>query len=230
MTDIARNLDLALDLVPGAAATASASTRRRLVVKRAIDFGFALAGLAILAPVLLILAIIVKLDSPGPAFFRQIRVGARGRRFSIVKFRTMVRDAEHILDADPQLRQAYEANDFKLAVDDDPRITRIGRFLRATSLDELPQLWNVLWGDMSLVGMRPIEPAQVSALYREQAPIYYAGRPGLTGLWQVSGRSEISDDKRARLDLEYAENWSLGLDVRILLRTVPAVLTRRGAH
>jgi lipopolysaccharide/colanic/teichoic acid biosynthesis glycosyltransferase len=204
----------------------SAGMRARLVVKRTFDVACALFGLLLIAPAMALVAVIVKLDSPGPVLFRQIRVGAGGRRFNIIKFRTMVRDAERILEADSELREAYEANDFKLSVEEDPRVTRAGRWLRRMSLDELPQLWNVLWGDMSLVGARPV-PENHFAAFGPAQYAYTRMRPGVTGYWQVNGRNLASMEESNDF---YLHNWSLWLDVRILARTVPAVLARRGAH
>jgi exopolysaccharide production protein ExoY len=201
-----------------------------LGVKRGLDIALALAGLLLVAPVLLVISALVRWSSPGPAFFRQSRIGAGGRGFEILKFRTMVQDAEDILHDDPELKQLYLTNNFKIPAESDPRVTGFGSFLRRTSLDELPQLFNVLRGDMSLVGARPIEASQVHALYGSRQALYLAMRPGLTGHWQVSGRSTIGDDDRAALDIHYLRNWSLRLDVMIMLKTLPAVLRRHGAY
>jgi lipopolysaccharide/colanic/teichoic acid biosynthesis glycosyltransferase len=187
-------------------------------------------GLVLVAPVLFLVSVLVRLDSSGPVLFRQTRVGVGGRGFRIAKFRTMVVDAERVLADDPELARLHRVNSFKLPVDSDPRVTRIGRFLRRTSLDELPQLWNVLRGDMSIVGARPVEPRQVPTLYGRDQGLYLRMRPGLTGYWQVSGRSHIGDEGRAELDSYYVENWNLWLDVRIMVKTLPAVLSRHGAH
>jgi lipopolysaccharide/colanic/teichoic acid biosynthesis glycosyltransferase len=181
----------------------------------------------LLAPVLVAIAVAVKLDSAGPILFRQVRVGQGGREFTMLKFRTMVADAEarradllaHNQNADGLL--------FKIA--DDPRITRVGRLLRRFSLDELPQLFNVLGGRMSLVGPRPPLPAEV-ALYDDSVRRRLLVKPGLTGLWQVSGRSDLTWDESVRLDLRYVENWSLLLDVMILWKTGFAVVRARGAY
>jgi lipopolysaccharide/colanic/teichoic acid biosynthesis glycosyltransferase len=199
-------------------------------LKRGVDVVVAAVLLLVSLPVVLAVALLIRLDSPGPVLFRQTRVGAGGRRFRIVKFRTMVRDAEQILQNDIALRRLHESNSFKLPVDSDPRVTRVGRWLRRTSVDELPQLWNVLCGDMSLVGARPVEPAQVARLYGGRQEVYLRMRPGLTGPWQVSGRSHVGDDERVAFDTSYVENWRMSADLRILARTVPAVLRRRGAH
>jgi exopolysaccharide biosynthesis polyprenyl glycosylphosphotransferase len=195
-------------------------------VKRAIDLAIVSFGLCVVAPVFLLVAAAIKLDSPGPVFYRQLRVGKDGRHFWMLKFRSMCVDAERHLDA---LRGHNEATGPLFKIRRDPRITRVGGILRRWSLDELPQLLNVMRGDMSLVGPRPPIPAEV-----EQYEDWQMGRlravPGLTGLWQVSGRSEVPFHDMVRLDLHYIRNWSLGLDLEILLRTIPAVLTNRGAY
>jgi len=174
--------------------------------------------------VLAVLAALIKLDSPGPVFFRQTRVGKGGQRFGIFKFRTMVADAEA---RKAELLDQNEAGGlFKIA--DDPRITRVGRILRKTSLDELPQLLNVLRGEMSLVGPRPLPERDYERLedwHRKR----YLVLPGMTGLWQVSGRSELDFDELVRLDFLYLERWSIFLDLSILLKTIPAVIRARGA-
>jgi lipopolysaccharide/colanic/teichoic acid biosynthesis glycosyltransferase len=178
--------------------------------------------------VLLVLAIAVQIDSPGPALFTQQRVGRRGRTFRCYKLRTMCTDAEARLYADRTLRESYVANGYKLPVDCDPRVTRFGRLLRATSLDELPQLWNVLRGEMSMVGPRPIVDAEIPK-YREAYDLYRRVKPGMSGLWQVSGRSSTSYDERVQLDTYYVRNWSVWIDLVILVRTVGAVVFSRGA-
>jgi len=184
----------------------------------------------LLSPVMLLVALIVKVTSGGPVLFTQHRLGKHGKPFMVYKFRTMRRDAEDILKSTPGLYEKYKANNFKLPKREDPRITRIGAFLRASSLDELPQLINVLKGDMSLVGPRPIVPAEVE-MYRDYATLFLSAKPGMTGHWQVSGRSVIQEyDKRVELDLEYIRDQSFGKDIEILLRTVPSVLMRKGAH
>jgi exopolysaccharide production protein ExoY len=177
-----------------------------------------------------LIATAVRLTSPGPALFRQKRLGLEGEPFTLLKFRTMRADAEQMLYNSPSLYEKYLQNNFKLPSGEDPRLTTIGRFLRATSLDELPQLFNVLLGEMSLVGPRPIVPNE-AAEYGDSAMLFMSAKPGMTGHWQVSGRSEIAEyRKRVELDLEYIRDQSLGKDLEILLRTVPAVLRRKGAY
>lgn len=195
------------------------------LLKRAFDLAGALALLALLSPVLVIVAVTVRLDSPGPVFFRQKRVGARGHYFYMYKFRSMVVDAESRLEA---LRAQNEGNGVLFKLKADPRITKAGGFLRRYSLDELPQLFNVVNGSMSLVGPRPPLPSEVE-LYQSHVHRRLMVRPGLTGLWQVSGRSLLSWDDTVRLDLYYVENWSIAGDIAILLKTFRAVLARDGA-
>ena len=202
------------------------ASRFALLIQRACDVTLAGAALIVLLPMLVLIAAAVRIQSPGPAVFWQTRVGAGGRKFRIAKFRTMVTNAEEILNSHPALRAKYEANNFKLRSHEDPRITSLGRVLRALSLDELPQFWNVLRGDMSLVGARPLPEDHFQALNGAREA-YVAMRPGITGLWQVSGRSDTSMDASTKA---YGRTWSLWLDFRILLRTVPAVLSRRGAY
>lgn len=200
-------------------------TRSSRALKRALDLTLASGALVIAAPLLPAIAFAIKLDSNGPILFRQIRTGRRGARFHLLKFRTMVADAD-----------ARRAEMLELSIDpnwlhvrDDPRITRVGRFLRVTSLDELPQLWNVLKGEMSIVGPRPLiedEDARVDGWGRIRLDL----TPGITGLWQVLGRTSIPFDEMVKLDHQYVTNWSLWSDVRLVLRTFPAVLRRRGAN
>lgn len=199
-------------------------------VKRAFDYVLTLAGLAVLWPVLLVIAALIKLQDGGAVFYRQPRIGRSGKPFDCLKFRSMrVRADEHlamILQNDPRAAAEWQ-RDHKLR--DDPRITGIGKFLRRTSLDELPQLLNVLMGDMSLVGPRPITADEISK-YGADYDFYDAVRPGITGLWQVSGRNDISYARRVALDGWYARNWSLWLDIVILIKTVPALLAQRGSY
>ena len=199
---------------------------RRAIVKRSVDMVLAVIGLTLSAPMLLVLAVIIKLDSPGPVLFHQRRVGKGGTPFHLVKLRSMVADAEDRLES---LRHLNEADGPLFKVRGDPRITRVGRYIRNLSLDELPQLWNVLRGEMSLVGPRPALPDEIRGWTPELHQRLQV-RPGITGMWQVSGRSEATFDDYVQLDLFYVDNWSLSLDLKILLRTIPSVLCQRGAH
>jgi lipopolysaccharide/colanic/teichoic acid biosynthesis glycosyltransferase len=199
-------------------------------VKRSFDLLLGVPMFLLALPLLLLLIVLVRVTSPGPAVFRQTRPGRNGRDFTIYKLRTMVIDAEDCLNRDRQLRQEFEANGFKLPRDRDPRVTKIGRIMRRTSLDELPQILNVVGGSMSLIGPRPVLCDQTESLYGADVGLYFAVKPGLTGLWQVSGRSSLPDRERARLDGEYVVGWSLWFDATLLLRTLPAVVTGRGAH
>jgi lipopolysaccharide/colanic/teichoic acid biosynthesis glycosyltransferase len=171
-------------------------------------------------------SIAIRLDSPGPVFFRQRRVGMNGREFTLLKFRSMYQDAQARLDA---LRARNEVSGPVFKMKDDPRVTRVGRFIRRTSIDELPQFWNVLRGEMSVVGPRPPIPSEVQQ-YERRHLRRLSVKPGITCTWQVSGRSSIGFDRWMELDLSYIDNWSLWHDVKILARTIPAVLTGRGAH
>lgn len=194
--------------------------------KRAVDVIGAGALLMLTAPVLLVAAAAILITSPGPLLHRRRVVGLGGREFDALKLRTMVVDADAILAADPALRAAFERN-YKL--ERDPRVTPVGRFLRKWSLDELPQLVNVLRGEMSLVGPRMVTRPEL-AKYGARAERLLTVRPGLSGLWQVSGRQEIDYDERVRLDLDYIERWSFQRDLAIALRTPAAVLRGRGAR
>ena len=195
-------------------------------VKRGIDIAGALIGLAITIPLVALAALAIKLDSPGPIFFGQVRIGENGRRFRIFKLRSMVRDAERRLDDLVDLQSLGDEPSFKLS--NDPRITRVGRILRRTSLDEVPQFYNVLRGDMSLVGPRP-EEERVVQLYSDYHRRRLAVKPGLTGPMQVSGRGNLAFSERLQLELEYIEHYSLRRDLAILLRTVPVLLHGKGA-
>jgi exopolysaccharide biosynthesis polyprenyl glycosylphosphotransferase len=199
----------------------------RLVIKRVVDLVGAALGLVALAPLLLVIAAVIRLTSPGPVLFTQLRYGLHKRLFRMYKFRTMVWHAERL---QPALEARNEAQGpvFKIAAD--PRVTPVGRFLRKSSLDELPQLWNVLKGEMSLVGPRPLPVRDVGRFDEGWLMRRFSMPPGLTCLWQVNGRSELDFTRWAQLDLEYIDRWSLRLDALILLRTVPAVLHGRGAQ
>jgi exopolysaccharide biosynthesis polyprenyl glycosylphosphotransferase len=201
---------------------------QQLAIKRCVDVAASAIATIVLAPVYAAIAFAVKLSSPGPVIFRQERVGAGGRVFQIYKFRTMVRDAEEKRDGIAARSIYGDGRLFK--VKDDPRVTRVGRFLRRTSLDELPQLWNVMRGDMSLVGPRPPVPQEV-ALYEEHHYARFHMKPGMTGPWQVGGRNNLTSfEEIVRLEADYMRYWSIGKDIEILLRTLPAVLGQRGAH
>ena len=192
--------------------------------KRALDLFICIVALPVALPILFLCAAAVRLSSPGPIFFVQERTGWRGRRFRMLKFRTMV-DGAHLMKEQLADDNVMGGPDFKVA--NDPRVTPIGRFLRKTSLDEAPQIWNVLRGEMSLVGPRP------TSFSADSYELWHTERldavPGLTGLWQVGGRSDIDFDDRVRLDITYVRNRSMALDISILLRTIPAVISQRGA-
>ncbi|EMY33586.1 putative undecaprenyl-phosphate sugar phosphotransferase [Arthrobacter crystallopoietes BAB-32] len=194
--------------------------------KRVTDILASSVGLLVLAPVMLAVALAIKLDDRGPVFFRQERVGIQGSRFGMMKFRSMVVDAEARLK---ELEEQNEGNGALFKMKRDPRITRVGAFIRKYSLDELPQLWNVLVGEMSLVGPRPPLPREVAA-YEQHTHRRLLVRPGITGLWQVSGRSDLPWEESVRLDLYYVENWSLAGDLTIIARTVKAVVAKDGAY
>jgi exopolysaccharide biosynthesis polyprenyl glycosylphosphotransferase len=195
------------------------------VLKRTFDLVVSIALLVFLSPLLLLMAIAVAISSRGPVLYGSIRPGMGGTPFSCWKFRTMRSDADQ-LQAD--LESENEASGALFKIRDDPRLTRVGRMLRRFSLDELPQLWNVVRGEMSLVGPRPL-PLRDFERLEEWHKKRYLVLPGITGLWQVSGRSDLDFDDLVRLDFLYLERWSIFLDMVILLKTVPAVLTRRGA-
>jgi lipopolysaccharide/colanic/teichoic acid biosynthesis glycosyltransferase len=197
--------------------------------KRALDIAVTAVLIVVFLPVFLVVALAVKASSPGPVLFRQRRVGRGGREFSILKFRTMGADAERQLRTDPELHERFVAGGHKLPSAADPRVTRVGRLLRRTSFDELPQLLNVIAGDMSLVGPRPVERTQLDRDYDGFTASYLALRPGLTGLWQVSGRSRIEFPERAHLDERYLSSCGPWVDAKILLRTPVVVVTGLGA-
>jgi len=217
-----------LDGIPVVSLPPMRFSRSVRTLKRIIDFTAASAGLIVLSPLLAISAIAIKLDTPGPVFFRQKRHGRGGSEFEILKFRSMVADAEAQRMAMAELNEMEGSGPlFKMAKD--PRVTKVGEFLRKTSIDELPQLWNVVRGEMSLVGPRPF------VVHESEQITGWAGRrldttPGITGLWQVLGRNDIPFDEMVKLDYVYVTNWSLWWDIKILLRTVPTVLGRRGAY
>ena len=197
--------------------------RRTDRMKRCMDVVGAAVGLMVALPVIAVLAALVRIESTGSPIFGHERIGRGGRRFRCWKLRTMYADAERRLHDDPALYEAYRANDFKLPDHADPRITRIGHFLRKSSLDELPQLWNVLVGEMSLVGPRPIVAEELPH-YRGEVLTLLSVRPGLTGAWAVNGRHHLAYPRRAEVELGYVRSRSIGTDCRILLQTVRAVL------
>lgn len=194
--------------------------------KRAFDLAAALGGLLLLLPLFPFIVLLIKLETPGPIFFRQARVGRHGIIFACYKFRSMCGDAERRKD---QLRHLNEASGAAFKIKDDPRITGVGRFLRRSSLDEFPQLWNVLRGEMAIVGPRPQIPSEVSQ-YSGADALRLLVRPGLTCLWQVSGRSHLDFGEWMELDRQYVRRRSLLFDLQVLLRTLPAVIERKGAY
>jgi exopolysaccharide biosynthesis polyprenyl glycosylphosphotransferase len=197
----------------------------RLLAKRVTDVILAAAALVLLLPFMLLIAMLIRVTSPGPAIFRQERCGLNGRRFVFYKFRSMCDNAEEMKASLAHMSRKKTA--FKIP--NDPRLTLIGKFLRKFSIDEWPQLWNVLKGDMSLVGPRPAVPQEVE-LYKAWQRRRLRMRPGLTCLWAVSGRDSLDFDTWMKMDMQYIDNWSLGLDWQIMLRTIPRVITGRGAH
>jgi len=195
-------------------------------VKRFIEVNGTLLGLVIIFPLLVVIAIAIKLNSKGPVFFKQKRVGQHGKEFYMYKFRSMHVNAEEKID---KLKKYNQTNELMFKMFDDPRITKVGKFLRKHSLDELPQLFNVLKGEMSLIGFRPPLLSEV-AKYKSWHYVRFAMMPGLTGPWQVSGRSKIQKfDEVINMEYEYAKNWSLGKDIKILFKTVPVVIQGKNA-
>jgi len=196
------------------------------VLKLVLDYCMTIPGLILISPLMAIIAVAVKLDSPGPIFYRRRVMGINGKQFNALKFRTMFVDGEEILEKKPHLKE-YLEQEHKLK--EDPRVTPLGHFLRRYSLDELPQLFNVLFHDMSLVGPRMISPPEMGK-YDQWGLNLLTVRPGITGLWQVSGRSDISYQERVRLDMHYIRNWTIWLDIQLLFRTIPAVIKGMGAY
>jgi Undecaprenyl-phosphate galactose phosphotransferase WbaP len=198
--------------------------------KRALDLTLTLLGSVLVLPLVVLIAVWIKLDSPGPVFYSQQRIGQNGRTFHAWKFRSMARDADRVLSRclalDPRLREEWEQN-HKLR--NDPRITAVGRIIRRASLDELPQLWNVLMSEMSLVGPRPIVEAEIPK-YGKKFDLYTKVKSGLTGMWQISGRNDTSYEERVDLDVFYVRNWSVWLDFYILFRAIETVVFCRGAY
>lgn len=202
-----------------------------VTLKRGIDIFGALVGLLLLSPIFAAAALAVWMTDKGPIFYRQKRIGRGGRIIKVAKFRSMVVDSaerlERFLSQNPEARAEWNAT---RKLKNDPRITKVGHFLRLSSIDELPQLWNVLVGDMSLIGPRPVVKDELDTYYRSRRVYYYAVRPGITGLWQVSGRNDTTYEQRVQLDCTYVRKLSLWTDVSILLRTLPAVLKSSGAY
>jgi lipopolysaccharide/colanic/teichoic acid biosynthesis glycosyltransferase len=192
--------------------------------KRLLDLLLATLAVVLTSPWLIAAATAIKCDDPhAPVIYKQLRIGLNGRRFTVYKLRTMVQGA----DQQPVVSKLNIANGFKIR--DDPRITKPGRWIRKLSFDELPQFWNVLRGEMSIVGPRPVVPDEVIQYPDDRYRRRFSVKPGITGLWQVSGRNDMQYDRRMELDLEYIDNWSLGRDLRIIAQTIPSVLTGRGA-
>ncbi|MFQ5814608.1 MAG: sugar transferase [Anaerolineae bacterium] len=197
-----------------------------LALKTALDYAITIPALILISPLLFITAILIKLDSPGPVIHRRRVLGLGGRELDAFKFRTMAVNADEILEQNPELQRAFE-NNFKLQ--NDPRVTRLGRFLRKHSLDELPQLFNILLGQMSLVGPRMIAPEEAEN-YGKWRMNLLTVKPGMSGLWVVSGRSDVPYEERVRMDMHYIRNYTIWLDLHILFRTIPAMLRGRGAY
>lgn len=199
-------------------------------LKRAFDISFSLLALIVSSPIFIVIIILVKAFSKGPIFYGSVRVGLHGKKIICYKFRTMVQNADallkEILEKNPTLQEEWEKN-YKLKKD--PRITKIGKFLRKTSLDEIPQFWNVLKGDLSVVGPRPISFAEIELFLFHEGGKIFSIRPGLTGLWQTSGRSNLSYEKRIELEKQYLEKQSFLLDLILIAKTIPSMLFPKGA-
>lgn len=205
----------------------SISKRVYIVVKRFLDIFLSSIGLIILSPIFLIIAIIIKLDSKGPVFFVHSRIGEKGKPIGIYKFRTMVTNAEELIKKfTPEQKEEFEKN-FKL--ENDPRVTKIGNFLRKTSLDELPQILNILKGELSIIGPRPIVQAELEK-YGDDKEKFLSVKPGLTGYWAANGRSDISYEERIQMELYYVDNMSFWLDIKIFFKTIFAVIKKEGAR
>jgi len=211
--------------IPFLTFTTTPSDETELAFKRALDVAVSMLILVLTAPVLLIAALAIRLTSPGSILFKQERIGLNGRIFTLYKFRTMIEDAH---ERRGEVTHLNEMTGPVFKAKDDPRVTAVGRWMRRFSLDEIPQLWNVLKGDMSLVGPRPPIPEEVASYHRWHRR-RLSMKPGLTCLWQISGRNQIDFDRWMQMDLQYIDNWSPSLDLKILLRTIPAVLSGRGA-
>jgi exopolysaccharide biosynthesis polyprenyl glycosylphosphotransferase len=215
-----------LEGVPFLTFTTTPSNETQLALKRALDVAVSLLLLALTGPIIALVALAIRYTSPGSVLFKQKRIGLNGRMFTLYKFRTMIEDAHERRE---EVAHLNEMNGPVFKAKDDPRVTPVGRWMRRFSLDEIPQLWNVLKGDMSLVGPRPPIPEEVASYHRWHRR-RLSMKPGLTCLWQISGRNDIQDfDRWMKLDLQYIDNWSPSLDLKILLRTIPAVLSGKGA-
>tara|TARA_X000001036_G_scaffold77504_1_gene69107 strand:- start:2734 stop:3324 length:591 start_codon:yes stop_codon:yes gene_type:complete len=191
---------------------------------------FSISVLIIISPLLVVVALLIILNDGFPVIFQQNRVGKDGKFFKMYKFRSMVKNAEEILKSDQELYERYVKNDFKLSAQEDIRILPFGNFIRKTSIDELPQFFNVLKGEMSVVGPRPVVGKELDILYNKNSKKYRSVKPGVTGLWQASGRSNLSGEKRVQLELEGIEKKSLKFDIYIIFKTILQVLKRTGAH
>jgi exopolysaccharide biosynthesis polyprenyl glycosylphosphotransferase len=198
-----------------------------ILLKRLIDMVVSGGLLLVLAPFLALIAILIKLDSPGAILFRQERVGLNKRRFELLKFRTMVEGADSLQQT---IEHLNEVSGPVFKIKNDPRLTRLGKFLRRFSIDELPQLVNVLKGDMSLVGPRPLPVRDVDRINVHWHKRRFSVKPGVTGLWQVNGRSDVGFDRWVQMDLDYIDHWSLALDLKILVKTIPVVLAGSGSY
>ena len=205
----------------------SISKRVYIVVKRFLDVFLSLIGLILLSPIFFIIATIIKLDSKGPVFFVHSRIGEKGKTLGIYKFRTMVTNAEELIKKfTPEQKEEFEKN-FKL--ENDPRVTKIGNFLRKTSLDELPQILNILKGELSIIGPRPIVQAELEK-YGDDKEKFLSVKPGLTGYWAANGRSDTSYEERIQMELYYVDNMSFWLDIKIFFKTIFAVIKKEGAR
>jgi lipopolysaccharide/colanic/teichoic acid biosynthesis glycosyltransferase len=191
---------------------------------------FSIFAIIVLSPIFIVVSLLIIIKDGFPVFFQQNRVGKNGKIFKIYKFRTMVNNAEKILKEDPKLYNEYVKNGYKIEASKDPRILPFGRFLRSSSIDEMPQFINVLQNKMSVVGPRPVVEKELEDLYGNHKNVYISLKPGVTGLWQVSGRSNIKDSDRVKLDIEYYNKRSLYLDIKIIFKTVFEVLQRTGAY
>ena len=200
-------------------------------MKRLFDLVFTFTVLILGSPLFLLIALLIKLTSSGPIFYKQQRIGQHGSPIFCYKFRSMYRHAEHklqeLLASDSKLKEEWETY-YKLKID--PRITPFGNFLRKTSLDELPQFFNVLFGDLSVVGPRPVTAHEIKTYYKEKAPLILSVRPGITGLWQTSGRNQLSFDERISLEERYVKERSFFLDLKLIAKTIPAMIHSRGAY